>query len=220
MLLAAVLGLQLLFALVRRQPFDPSGIAAAGIVAVAVPPGAPLFQLLLGIIFGVAIGEQVFGGRGRAFLHPSAVTLAFLAFSFADFDYRSGPELPSWTMLPALGLLIASGQASWRILAAAAGAVLLSGVAQGDVEPWAPLLSGSFALVVIYLAADPVSSAATNLGRWTYGALTGALAVLFAEVGPLFGAAVFAVLLASVFAPLIDRMVIALNARWRERRHG
>lgn len=219
-LLALTLGLQLMFARIRRQPFDLSGVVTAGIVAIAVPAGAPLYQLLLGIVFGVVIGEQVFGGRGRSFLHPAVVTLAFLTFSFADQDYRTGPDLAWWSLLPALVLLLVSGQASWRILVAAVGVLLLAGFAQGSGEPWAPLLQGSIVLTLLYLAADPVSSAATNAGRWVYGLLVGGLAMLFATVGPAFGAAVFAVLLASIFAPLIDRIVIIVHAFWREKRHG
>jgi Na+-transporting NADH:ubiquinone oxidoreductase subunit B len=218
--LVITLGLQLLFARIRRQPFDLSGIVTAGIVGIAVPAGAPIYQLLLGIAFGVVIGEQVFGGRGRSFLHPAVVTLAFLTFSFTDQDYRTGPDLPAWTLLPALLLLLASGQAAWRILVAAAAVLLLTGLAQGNAEPWAPLFQGSIALTLLYLAADPVSSAATNPGRWIYGLLVGGLAVLFATVGPAFGAAVFAVLLASIFAPLIDRVVIIGHAFWREKRRG
>jgi Na+-transporting NADH:ubiquinone oxidoreductase subunit B len=218
--LVVTLGLQLLFARIRRLPLDLSGVVTAGIVAIAVPVGAPLYQLLLGIAFGVVIGEQVFGGRGRSFLHPAVVTLAFLTFSFADQDYRTGPDLAWWLLLPALVLLLVSGQASWRILVAAVGVLLLAGFAQGNAEPWAPLLQGSIVLTLLYLAADPISSAATNPGRWIYGLLVGGLAVLFATVGPALGAAVFAVLLASIFAPLIDRVVIILHAFWREKRHG
>jgi Na+-transporting NADH:ubiquinone oxidoreductase subunit B len=218
--LVVTLGLQLLFARIRHHPIDLSGVVTAGLVAIAVPAGVPLYQLLLGTAFGVVIGEQVFGGRGRSFLHPAVVTLAFLTFSFADQDYRTGPDLASWTLLPALVLLLASGQASWRILVAAAAVLLVAGPAQGNTEPWAPLLQGSIVLTLLYLASDPVASAATNPGRWVYGLLVGGLAVLFATVGPDFGAAVFAVLLASIFAPLIDRIVIAFHALWRERRHG
>jgi len=218
--LVVALGLQLLFTRLRQHPFDFSGVVLAGIVAIAVPVDAPLYQLLLGIAFGVVIGEQVFGGRGRSFLHPALVTLAFLTFSFADQDYRTGPDLASWTLLPALGLLLASGQASWRILVAAAGVMIGLTALAGHAEPWAALLQGPIVLALLYLAADPVASAATNPGRWIYGALTGILAVLFGAVGPGFGASVFAVLLASIFAPLIDRIVISVDARWRGKWHG
>lgn len=220
LILAITLALQLLFARIRQLPLDMSGVVTAGIVTIAVPVGAPLYQLLLGVAFGVVIGEQVFGGRGRSFLHPAVVILAFLTFSFADQDYRTGPGLAWWSLLPALVLLVAAGQASWRILVAAAGVLVLAAFAQGNAEPWAPLLQGSIVLVLLYLAADPVASAATNPGRWLYGALVGGLAVLFGTVGPAFGAAVFAVLLASIFAPLMDRVVIIFHTIWREKRNG
>jgi Na+-transporting NADH:ubiquinone oxidoreductase subunit B len=218
--LLVTLGLQMLFARVRKQPLDLSGIVAAGIVAMAVPAATPAYQLLLGVVFGTVIGEQVFGGRGRSFLHPAVVTLAFLTFSFADQDFRTGPDLAAWTLLPALVLLLVSGQASWRILAAAAGALLVADFLQGNPDWWAPLLQGSIGLVLLFLAADPVASAATNPGRWLYGALVGGLGALFSTIGPAFGAAVFAVLLGSIFAPLLDRIVIAFLAVRRERRHG
>lgn len=214
------LGLQLAFTRIRTQPLDFSGFVTAGLLAIAIPAETPFYQLVLGVAFGVVIGEQVFGGRGRSFLHPATVALAFLTFSFAEQDYRTGPEFASWTLLPALALLVLSGQASWRILVAATGLLLLVTFAQGNAEPWTPLLQGSIVMVLLYLAADPVSSAATNPGRWIHGALVGSLTALFATVGPAFGAAVFAVLLGSIFAPLIDRVVIAAHAAWRERRHG
>jgi len=220
LVLVVTLALQMLFARLRQHPFDFYGIVTAGLVTMAVPASAPLYQLLLAIVFGVVIGEQVFGGRGRSFLHPAVVTLAFLTFSFADQDYRTGPVFLSWTLLPALLLLVLSGQASWRVLLASGVALVGLGALQGQAEPWAVLLQGGVPLVLLYLAADPVSSAATDPGRWVYGALVGALAALFAQIGPAFGAAVFAVLLASIFAPLIDRLVIAGHVVWRERRHG
>jgi len=213
-------GWQLVFARLRRQPIDPHGLVTAALVALAVPAGAPLWQLLLGISFGVVIGEQVFGGRGRSFLHPAVVTLAFLMFSFTDQDYRAGPELGWWTVLPALLLLLVAGQVSWRLLAAAAAALVLLLAVQGAAEPWTVLLDGAVLMVLVFLAADPVASAATNPGRWIYGALVGALAGLFGQVGAIFGSTVFAILLASIFAPLIDQLVIALHGRWREGRRG
>lgn len=219
-ILLATLALHLLFTRIRHHPIDLSGAVTATILATAVPPEAPLYQLLLAVVFGVVIGEQVFGGRGRAFLNPAIVSLAFLTFSFADQDYRTGPVFASWTLIPAFVFLLVTGQAAWRILLAAAAVLVLAGFVQGNTDPWAPLLEGSIGLTALYLAADPVSSAATNPGRWIHGLLVGGLAALFSAVGPAFGAMVFAVLLASTFAPLVDRCVITIHAFWRERRYG
>ncbi len=210
----------LVFARVRTLPIDFSFVAVAALIAIAVPAGAPLYQLVLGTLFGVIIGEQVFGGRGRSFLNPAAVAVAFLAFSFTDQNYRGGPELAVWALLPALGLLVASGQASWRLLAGAAATVALVGLLKGEGDVLAPMLNGGVVLVVLYIGADPAASAATNPGRWLHGAMIGLLLALFFDAGPAFGAAVFAALLGAIFAPMIDRMVIAVHTKWRERRHG
>jgi len=148
------------------------------------------------------------------------VALAFLTFSFADQDYRTGPDLAAWTLLPAFVLLLASGQAAWRILLAAAGVMLALQWAAGSAAPWTALAPGAVLLALLYLAADPVASAATNPGRWAYGALVGLLASLFFQVGPGFGAMVFATLLGAIFAPLLDRLVIIVHTYLEERRHG
>ena len=218
--LAVVLALQLAFALLRRHPFDLHGLVTAVIIVLAAPAEAPLYQLLLGTAFGVVIGEQVFGGRGRSFLHPAVVALAFLTFSFADQDYRTGPDLAAWTLLPALVLLVASGQAAWRILLAAACVTLVLQWVAGNNAPWSVLMPGGVLLALLYLAADPVASASTNPGRWAYGALLGLLASLFGQVGPGFGAMVFATLLGAIFAPLLDRLVILGHGFLKEQHHG
>ena len=61
------------------------------------------------------------------------------------------------------------------------------------------------------LLGDPVASASTRVGRLMYGALGGGLVCLFlanAVAAP--NSAVFAVLIAQIFAPLIDQIAISL----------
>jgi len=211
---------QWVFARVRKQNAGAEGLVTAVVVALLVPAEAPVWQLMLGTTFGVVLGELVFGGRGRNFVHPAVVALTFLMFSFAEIPYRTGPELPAWTVVPALVLLIGSGQASWRLLLGAALGIVLLGWANGAVEPWAPLLGGSVLLALVFLAADPVASSSTNWGRPIYGLLIGVLAGLFSTTGAMFGAAIFAVLLGSIFAPLVDHLVVLVHMRWREGRSG
>ncbi|WP_299345521.1 RnfABCDGE type electron transport complex subunit D, partial [uncultured Maritalea sp.] len=88
---------------------------------------------------------------------------------------------------------------------------------------WEQLLSGSLIFGLVFLACDPISSASTNLGRWLYGALIGTLVVVLGQTGAGPGsvnAVVFAALLGSIFAPLIDHTVVTLNAHKRRKRHG
>jgi Na+-transporting NADH:ubiquinone oxidoreductase subunit B len=46
------------------------------------PPSVPLWQVALGISFGVVIGKEVFGGTGKNFLNPALVGRAFLFFAY------------------------------------------------------------------------------------------------------------------------------------------
>src|SRR5690606_23784644 len=144
--------------------------------------------------FGIVIGLLVFGGLGRHVLHPAVVTLAFLMFSFAADGYRDTPQIAVWTLAPALVLLLGAGQANWRILAGAIAIFVLMGWAQGDGALFALGGTGLFWLVLLFLVADPVASAATNWGRLVHGALFGLLVALFLQAGTAVSALVFAVL--------------------------
>ncbi|MCX8997416.1 RnfABCDGE type electron transport complex subunit D [Rhizobiaceae bacterium BDR2-2] len=221
LLLALVLTLawQYVFARIRGLGPGLDGIVTATLIALLVPAEAPLWQLVLGVSFGVVIAEQVFGGRGRNFVHPAVAALAFLMFSFTDVDYRAGPDIPLATLVPALVLLLLSGQASWRLLLGAFGALALAVWAQGN-DPSPILLSGAISCAILFLAADPVCSASTDAGRWAQGILTGLLIGLFSQAGSVFGAAIFAILMSSIFAPLIDYLVVAVHVKRRARRYG
>lgn len=208
------------FARIRRRPMRLDALATAALLALLLPAEAPLWHLLLGATFGVVLAEEIFGGRGRGFVHPAVVSLAFLAFSFSNPDYRQDPGVPLLAVLPAFVLLLLAGQASWRILVACLGTLALVLALQGSADPLEVLSSGSVLLVFLFLGADPVASGATQAGRWLYGALLGLLAGLFMQAGPAFGSAVFAVLMASIFAPTLDGIVLALHMRWREARHA
>jgi Na+-transporting NADH:ubiquinone oxidoreductase subunit B len=50
--------------------------------ALTLPPDIPLWQVALGISFGVVIGKEVFGGTGKNFLNPALVGRAFLFFAY------------------------------------------------------------------------------------------------------------------------------------------
>jgi Na+-transporting NADH:ubiquinone oxidoreductase subunit B len=50
--------------------------------ALICPPDVPLWQVALGISFGVVIGKEVFGGTGKNFLNPALTGRAFLYFAY------------------------------------------------------------------------------------------------------------------------------------------
>jgi Na+-transporting NADH:ubiquinone oxidoreductase subunit B len=221
-LLVAV-GWTLLFTRMRGKDMNWHAVPTAIIFSLLMPPEVPVWQALLALSFGVVVGEQVFGGRGYSFLHPAVAALAFLFFSFpATAAGQTDSQFVAAAVLPGAVLLLASGLISWRILLSVAVGFLGWMILKGGLEvPSGAVLTSGLALGAVYLVCEPTSAAATNPGRWTYGLLVGMLIVLLGEAGQGIGstgAVVFAALLGSVFAPLIDHLVIRINVNRRKRR--
>lgn len=217
------LGWQTLFALVRGTAPGWEGLIGAIGFALLVPEHAPLWQQALALSFGVVMGEQVFGGRGWSFVNPVVVALAFLLFSFPGLDLQPSGVWLAVASLPGAVLLLVSGLISWRVLAGIIVSMVGVELVIGSSSEWQELFTGTMVFGLVFLACDPFSAAASNAGRWTYGFLIGALAIVFgqgsAEPGSVYPL-VFALLVGSIFAPLIDRTVVALNIRRRRMRHG
>ena len=220
--LVVAVGFTLLFARLRGRPMDWYAVVTAIIFALMVPPGVPLWQAMLALAFGVVVGEQVFGGRGYSFLHPAVAALAFLFFSFpGSATGQANFPLVAAAVVPGAVVLLANRVISWRILAGLAVGLAGWSALKGFPHPWQEVLTSPLALGVVFLACEPVAAAATNPGRWAYGLLAGILVVVLGEAGDGSGSAsaiVFSALLGSVFAPLIDRIVILLNVNRRRRR--
>ena len=199
----------------RTRSASPSwhSLTTALILAVMVPPEVPLWQLALAASFGVALGEQVFGGRGFGFLNAATVALAFLVFSFPGTALAGDEQQIAFATLPGLVVLILRGLAFWRLLAGLmAGLAVGHFIAQGNLP--APEVAVAMTFAATFLVADPVAAAATRAGRWMHGLLAGLLAVLLSGAGAVH-ALVFAALLASLAAPLIDHLVIIAHSRRR-----
>jgi len=117
---------------------------------------------------------------------------------------------------------------SWRtLLAMVIGLVVAISVLpeaealsfQGVPWYWHATL-GSFAFGTVFFATDPVSGAGTNAGRWIHGGLVGALVAVIRVASPVHAeGTVLALLLGSVFAPLIDDIVVRVHI-WRRQRRG
>ncbi|MDH3595443.1 MAG: NADH:ubiquinone reductase (Na(+)-transporting) subunit B [Rhodospirillales bacterium] len=71
-----------LFATLRRRPLRDGLIVTALVFTLVLPPAAPLWQVALGMSFGIVIGKEIFGGTGKNVLNPALVGLAFLYFGY------------------------------------------------------------------------------------------------------------------------------------------
>lgn len=217
--LATILVWQLVFLIARAQPLSPIALVTAFAVALLASGTTEIWQIVLAVSFGTVIGEQIFGGWGRNFIHAGVIALAFLYFAFPEVPHAGTGTLVALSVVPGALLLLLTGILSWRVLIGAGLGLVLLTLALGQ-DPAAPFLQGSLVFGLIFLVGDPVASASTRSGRWLYGALAGALIALlgWADVGIAAPQAlVFAALLAAIFAPLIDAGVIAMTTRqWRE----
>ncbi|MHA3976973.1 RnfABCDGE type electron transport complex subunit D [Halovulum sp. GXIMD14794] len=216
--LAVVALWQLLFRALQGVPPTPAGAVTAVAVTVLAGPELALWQVILAISFGTVIAELIFGGWGRNVFGAGTAALAFLYLSFPGIEH------------PALGMELLAGCVAAGAILLATGilppAVVVSGVLGWSAvclllgaDPWAASGAGTLAFGLVYLLGDPVASAATPGGRWAYGTLGGALAALLVSGGTP-QAAVFATLLASIAAPLIDQGAISVARYRRSLRHG
>ncbi len=130
--------------------------------------------------------------------------------------------------------LIYTGVGSWRtMLAVGLGALLTAAFFQlighfagPDSGAWNAaalgfpaykhLLIGGLAFGLVFMATDPVSSPATDLGKWIYGLLIGLVAITIRAINPAFPEGVMlAILMGNVFAPLIDHYSVRFFRRSR-----
>lgn len=82
-----------IFAVIRRHEINEGFLVTSTLFPLTLPPDTPLYQVAMGIIFGVVVGKEIFGGTGRNFLNPALTARAFLYFNNAAF--MSGDKV--WT---------------------------------------------------------------------------------------------------------------------------
>ncbi|MFW8595180.1 NADH:ubiquinone reductase (Na(+)-transporting) subunit B [Cribrihabitans neustonicus] len=73
---------EVIFATVRGHEVNEGFLVTSMLYALILPASTPLWQVALGIIFGVVIGKEVFGGTGKNFLNPALTGRAFLYFAY------------------------------------------------------------------------------------------------------------------------------------------
>jgi len=104
---------EVLFATIRRHEVNEGFFVTSILFALILPATIPLWQVALGITFGVVIGKEIFGGTGKNFLNPALTGRAFLFFAYpADM----------------------SGNAVWTAADGFSGATALGNAAEGGVE--------------------------------------------------------------------------------------
>ena len=73
---------ELLFAVVRRHELNEGFLVTGMLFPLVLPPAIPLWQVALGISFGIVVGKEIFGGTGMNVLNPALVARAFVFFAY------------------------------------------------------------------------------------------------------------------------------------------
>jgi len=73
---------EVLFATVRGHEVNEGFLVSSMLFTLTLPASTPLWQVALGISFGVVIAKEVFGGTGKNFLNPALTGRAFLYFAY------------------------------------------------------------------------------------------------------------------------------------------
>ena len=120
-------------------------------------------------------------------------------------------------------ILLWTGIASWRtMLSVVIGGSVMAVVFEqtGQSITWYEhLVYGGFAFGAVFMATDPVTSARTDCGKWIYGFIIGALAVIIRVMNPGFPEGMMlAILFGNMMAPLIDHYVVEANVKKRAKR--
>lgn len=147
--------------------------------------------------------------------------------SFLGFIPGSVGETSALMCLIGAALLLWTGIASWRVIFSfflggflmATILNLVGGNGYFELPAIHQLMIGGFMFGMVFMATDPVTAAHTNAGKFVYGFLGGFLGILIRMVNPAYPEGIMlAILIANVFAPLIDHVVIQANINKRLKR--
>ena len=114
-------------------------------------------------------------------------------------------------------ILLWTGIASWKTMFSvfAGGtimAIVFSATGQTPVDWYEHLLLGGFCFGAVFMATDPVTSARTEKGKYIYGTIIGALAIIIRVMNPGFPEGMMlAILFGNMIAPAIDYFVVQAN---------
>lgn len=145
---------EVLFAMKRGHEVNEGFFVTSVLFSLILPPTIPLWQVALGISFGVVIGKEVFGGTGKNFLNPALTGRAFLFFAY-----------------PAQ----MSGDAIWTAVDGFSGATPLGLAAMGGVDA---ILQANVTWFDAFIGTIQGSVGETS----TLAILIGGLIIMFAKI--------------------------------------
>ncbi len=185
-------------------------------------------------------GDSVWYGEGQAvdgFSGATALSLAnsgdyttySVLDSFLGFIPGSIGETSAVAILIGALILLCTGVASWKtMLSVFCGGIVMGllfnefGAETNNMAhlPWYQhLVIGGFCFGAVFMATDPVTSPRTEGGKYIYGFLIGAMAIIIRVLNPGYPEGMMlSILLMNTFAPLIDYCFVSANISKRKKR--
>ncbi len=145
------------FALVRGHEVNEGFFVTSILYTLILPPGTPLWMVALGILFGIVLGKEVFGGTGKNFVNPALAGRAFLFFAY-----------PAYM----------SGDAVWVAADGYTGATALSAAAASSSSAVEGIMASGFTWWDTFIGLIPGSIGETS----TLAILMGGGFLLFAKI--------------------------------------
>ena len=150
-----------LFAVVRKHEINEGFLVTGMLFPLVLPPTIPLWQVALGIAFGVIIGKEIFGGTGMNIFNPALMSRAFLFFAYPA--QISGDQV--W--IAADTTVDGSSGATWLAEAALSGPEALAGGNVTWVQAFLGLVPGSMGETsTLACLIGALVLVATGIGSW------------------------------------------------------
>jgi Na+-transporting NADH:ubiquinone oxidoreductase subunit B len=171
------------------------------------------------------------GFSGATPLAQAAQGAASKMASFSDMFIGIIPgsigETSVLAILIGAAILIFTGIGSWKIMLSVVLGTLTIGylcnlLAVNEymaIPAHYHLVMGGFAFGAVFMATDPVTASHTEKGKWIYGFMIGALAVMIRIFNPAYPEGMMlAILLMNIWSPLIDYFVVESHIKRRMKR--
>ncbi len=124
---------EVLFSCIRKHEINEGLLVSGMLFPLILPPTIPLWQVAVGISFGIVIGKEIFGGTGMNIMNPALLCRAFLFFAYAKnmtgniwIAHPPGEVVDAMTGATTLGLAAALPE----------GMTLTSAIADGHISFW------------------------------------------------------------------------------------
>ena len=192
----------------RKHPITEGFLVTSALFPLILPATIPLWQVAAGIIFGVIIGKEIFGGVGMNILNPALTARAFLFFAYPAQISGDGPWLP-FTKPDSVSIDVLPDASS--------GATYLSLMASGNITDYAnDFAMGGEKWMNAFLGMVPGSMGETSVLACLIGAgllIVTKVASWRTMLGIVIGTAATALLL-NAFAEGSDNYMLAVPWYW------